>query len=142
MKTLSSYLILVLLVVSCGSSKTSQSFQEAEEKYKELATAQLGEDVSYIFNDAKTYVLCTSEVEGTVKQPRNMLSYMVIKISDNTSVLDNKTDGATVKWSSDTEIEVYITPGIMRDDQTNDDYTTIYNVESGKSRKKASTEQD
>lgn len=141
MKTLIGYLSLMLFIVSCGATKTSNSYQEADEKYKELATEKLGDGVSYVLNDSKRHVLCISEAKGTVKQPRNMLSYMVIKISDNTSVLENKVDGGTVRWSNDSEIEVYIIPGIMRHDQTSDDYTTIYNVESGKSRKKTAGEQ-
>ena len=141
MKVLSINIALILLLVSCGSSKKSNSTQTAENKYKELATEKLGEDVSFTMNDSKTFVLCINEVKGTVKQPRNMLSYMVIKLNDDTAVLENKVGGATVKWSSDTEIEVYLTPGIMGDDQTSADYTTIYNVESGESRKKASVEQ-
>jgi len=141
MKKISIFIVLIVFITSCGASKKSNSTKVADGKYKEIATKKLGEDVSFIMNDSKTYVLCISEVKGTVKQPRNMLSYMVIKLSDNSAVLDNKVDGGTVKWSNDTEIEVYITPGIMRDDQTSDDYTTIYNVESGESRKKASAEQ-
>ena len=141
MKTISTYIILILVLASCGASKKSNSTQTADNKYNELATEKLGEDVSFTMNNSKTYVLCISEVKGTVKQPRNMLSYMVIKLSDNTTVLEKKVDGGTVKWFNDMEIEVYLTPGIMRNDQTSDDYTTIYNVESRESRKKTSVEQ-
>lgn len=135
------FIALVTFIASCGASKFSNSTQTVDDKYKELASGKLGEDVSFTMNDAKTYVLCVSEIKGTVNQPRNMLSYMVIKISDNSAVLDNKVDGGTVEWFSETEIEVYLTPGIMRDDQTRDDFITLYNVESGESRKKKNTEQ-
>lgn len=142
MRTALIYITLIILLASCGTSKKgSNSTQANEDKYKAIATDKFGEDVTFATNDPKSFVLCTSEVKGTVHQPRNTLSYMMIRLVDNTIVLEDKLDGATVNWYSETEIEVYRTPGIMRDDQTRDDFITLYNVETGKSYPKKNTEQ-
>lgn len=141
MRKLSTYIVLVLLLASCGASKKGNSTQVNGNKYIELASEKLGDKVIYKMNESKTYVLCISEIKGTVHQPRNTLSYMVINIKDNDVALEDKIDGGTVKWSGDGEIEVFRTPGIMRDDQTRDDFITLYNIETGKSYPKKNREQ-
>ena len=142
MKKIAIYSFLVILVSSCGTSKVNNSTQEMATNYKDIASEKLGEDISYTMNKANSYALCKSEIIGTPKQPRNNLSYVVINLKDNSIVLEDKIDGGTVNWLNNSEIEVYIIPGIMRNDQTKDDYTTIYNIETGNSRKKSSIEQD
>lgn len=141
MKKISFLIVLIAFITSCGASKSSNSTQAAESTYQKLATEKLGEDLTFTMNKAETYVLCISDVKGDVHQPRNLLSYMVIKVKDNSIALEDKIDGGNVKWSNDFEIEVFRTPGIMRDDQTRDDFITMYNVESGKSYPKKNTEQ-
>ena len=126
-------------ITSCASSSTSTSSQ-GEGEYKEVATKALGDNVEYKLNDSKTFVLCVNEVSGTVKQPRNSLSYLVINLKDNSISLENKVDGGTVSWYKDNLLQVYLTPGTMRDDQTRDDFITLYNVETGKSFPKNKSE--
>lgn len=137
-------LIIVILGVfnaNCGSSIMSNSTQAKTATYKEIAVKKLGQGVAYSINDSKTYVLCVSDLKGTAQQPRNSLSYVVIKLKDNSILLEDKFEGGTVSWSGDAEIEVFRTPGIIREDQTRDDFITFYDVESGNSSKKRNTEQ-
>lgn len=119
-------------LASCGSSNSGNSTQGAQ-SYKTVAAKALGENVEFTMNDAKAFVLCVKEVKGTPEQPRNSLSYAVVKVADNAIVLENKVDGGTVSWYNEQMIQLYITPGIMRDDQTRDDFITLYNVKTGKS---------
>lgn len=135
------YIFLVLFITSCGASKVSNSAQESDANYKVIATEKLRGEITYTMNEVKSHVLCVSEIKGTPKQPRNTLSYLVIKIKDNSTALENKIEGGTVNWYDNTEIEVYRTPGIMRDDQSRDDFVTLYNVETGKSYPKKNVEQ-
>ncbi len=133
MKILSTSFVLLLLVVSCGASKSSNSNQEEKTAYKKIALTKLGDNITYVLNETKTYVLCIKETKGTVQQPRNSIKYLVVKISDNAVALESTVDGGTVKWYNLKMVQVYQTPGIMRDDQTKDDFITLYNVETGKS---------
>ncbi len=126
-------------LVSCGGTKPLVS-QPITGDYKSVATKKLGEDVNYVLNDSKTYVLCTYEVAGSSQQPRNSLNYLVIKIKDNSIVMENRVDGGTVSWYDDNEIEVYLTPGMVRKDQTADDFKTLYNVVTGESRSRINSE--
>ncbi len=133
-------LIIIALLASCSSSIKSSSSQGTSENYKSIATKKLGEDVDYFWNDSKTYVLCTHEINGTSQQVRNGVHYLVIKNSDNSIVLENKVQGSSVTWFDDDEIEIYVAPGMIRKDQTADDFKTLYNVETGKSRPKIGSE--
>ena len=135
------YTFLVLFIASCGTSKVGNSTQVEEGAYKEKATEMLGKDVAFSMNDSKSYVLCLNEIKGTPEQPRNTISFVVINMNDNSVALENKIEGGTVKWADNLMIEIFRTPGIMRDDQSRDDFITLYNVETGKSYPKKNVEQ-
>lgn len=135
------YTFLVLFIASCGASKVGNTAQVGESTYKEKATEILGKDLAFTKNDSKSYVLCVNEIKGTPKQPRNTISFVVINLNNNSVALENKIEGGTVKWSDNLEVEIYRTPGIMRDDQTREDFITLYNVETGKSYPKKNVEQ-
>jgi hypothetical protein len=126
-------IILVISSVSCAAPKISTSTQNSDEPFKELVANKLGEDVLYITNTANSYVLCINEKKGTAQQPRNMILYLVVKLDNNSIVLEDKIEGGNVSWASKNEIEVFRTPGIVRKDQSRADFITLYNVETGKS---------
>jgi len=133
MKKTSVYIIIALFITSCGASKNNSAAQNDKGNYKKLAVEKLGESITYSMNEAESYVLCMSEVKGTVKQPRNQISYVIIRVDNNRISLEDKIDGGTVRWYNEKMIEVFRTPGIMRGDQTRDDFITLYNVETGNS---------
>lgn len=132
MKNTIKYIVLMIALISCGSRSGSNSSSIAGD-YKSIATKKLGEDVEYFFNDEKTYVLCTYEVAGSSQQPRNSIYYLVINVNDNSIVLENRVEGGTVSWYNEKMIQEYVAPGIIRKDQTMDDFITLFNVETGKS---------
>jgi len=125
--------VLGAVVISCSSSKPSVNTIDTNETYKELVTNKLGEDVLYIANKTNAYMLCIKETEGSSLQPRNRVSYLVVEINTSGIVLEDKIEGGSVSWASKNEIEVFRTPGIVRKDQSRDDFITLYNVETGKS---------
>ena len=133
------YVVLVFFITSCNSHKVATS--NTEEAYKEVVKERLGEDVLYLLNKPKTYVLCIKEIKGTTLQPRNTVNYIVVKIDNNAVVLENKIEGGSVSWASKNEVEVFRIPGIVRKDQSRADFITLYNVETGKSYPKKKTEQ-
>ena len=136
-------LLAALTISGCTSIKVSSIATNGESSYKELASSKLGvSDPIYLLSESNTYVLCIKDVKGTVQQPRNLLSFVVIKMDDNKVVLEENVEGGTVDWFSDNSIQVFRTPGIMRDDQTRDDFITLYNVETGISSKKKNSAQE
>lgn len=127
------YITLGFLPIACGSSKKSASTLELKDSYKQIVENKLGENVLYINNKSNSHILCINETKGTTLQPRNTINYLVLKKSDNSVILNSSINGGTVSWYNQKMIQVYRTPGIMRDDQTSDNFITLYNVETGKS---------
>ena len=127
--------------MSCNSSKnvaSASATQDMKNTYLTVAQEKFGEDVEFAENQDSTYVLCVHDHKGTVKQPRNSVQYMIYNLADNKVVHEETVGSGYVKWYSDYQIEIFRTPGIMRDDQTRDDFITIYNVKTGESVSKRS----
>ncbi len=135
------YIALVILMTNCKTSKISANTPSSTESYKELVTGKLGNDVLYLTNKTNSHVLCIHETKGTSQQPRNKTSFLVVKIDTNSIVFEDYVENSTVGWASKYEVEVFKIPGMVRKDQSRDDFVTIYNVESGKSYPKKNTEQ-
>lgn len=124
--------ILFLFIVGCATVKTSTT-TDKRPAYEKVAEDLIGEDLTYTKNGPETYVLCVKEIPGTTEKPRNSISFVIINMSNNQMVMKQKFTGGTVGWYSDYEIEVFHMPGIIQEGQTNDDYTTIYNITKGTS---------
>lgn len=126
------FILILLFAAGCATVKTTTTSDQTPE-YQKVAFSLLGEDLTYTMNEPQSYVLCVKEMPGTSQQPRNSISFVVIDLSNNQMVIKQKLTGGTVGWYSDYEIEVFQTPGMVRHDQSKDDFTTIYNVTKGTS---------
>lgn len=135
------YSLVILLAVSCSSSKISVITPDTAQSYKEVVENKLGKEVLFIKNKPNTYVLCITETKVTVQQPRNKIRYVVVKIDNTSIVVEDSLENGSVNWSSKNELEIFRNPGIVRKDQSRNDFITLYNVESGKSYPKKNTEQ-
>ena len=124
--------LLLLVGAGCKSTKKAAVVEETT-AYMEPA-AKLGDNVKYSFNDGRSFVLAQS----TPDPNGNSLSFsfLVFDMKAEKVVLEQTVESGFVQWLSQEEIEVFFTPGIMRNDQSRDDFTTVYNVVTGKSMPK------
>lgn len=127
-------LMMVILLASAGCKPSEKQPARKNQVYITVAREKLGDNVTFRYNDDRAYVLAQSE------QPKssNDLSFrfIVFGIKQEKVVLEQDVESGFVKWLSNTEIEVFRTPGKMRNEQTRDDYTMVYNVMTGDSMPK------
>lgn len=122
-------LIGACAVQSSTSQKTNGFEQVAKKKY------QTGFEVKH--NSSKSYVLVLKETDGN---PYNHIDFFVFGVQENGVVYESSVDRGKVEWHSDMEIAILKIPGTIADGQSMEDYTTIYNLQSKKSRKKSEAE--
>ncbi len=113
-----------------GCSKTA-SVTTASERYKDVAINKYKEGYNFYPSVNNKYVLCTKEIAGTTMNPANHIDFFVYDIVEEIIVMEKSVDNGKVKWYSDFQIEVLSIPGNMAQGQTLDDYTKVYNLESG-----------
>lgn len=131
-----SYWMLMLsmcFLVSCNVTKKTQAISEST-AYMALAKETLGDKAKFDFNSDRSYVLCQSEPGS---RPNNTaFSFFVYSMKEEKAVMEQNVSSGFVKWLSALEIEVFTTPGFMRNDQSRDDFTQVYHVVTGKSTPK------
>jgi len=123
-------LMLAGFILLYGCSKTA-SITTTSERYKDVAINKFKDGYNFYPSGNKKYVLCTKEIEGTAINPANHIDFFVYDVEEEIIVLEKSVDNGKVKWFSDFQIEVLAIPGIMAQGQTLDDYTKVYNLESG-----------
>jgi hypothetical protein len=130
-------LLLILIMGSCAKKSTTSS-NSSMESYKKLAYKSLNvEPIQFIENSSGDYVLATyHKNESNVTNP-GALKYVIINISQDTVVKEGVLPQGKITWISDYEVEIFSPPGIPKDQtETLEDYTTVYNVKTGKSSNK------
>ena len=126
MEKLSLLMILAfaLILVNCKSTK---DVAESKVDYKTLAVEKLGSKVQYAANEDNSLVLCFK----ITKTPNNGgagVAYFVWGNESNTVVYEEKIPLGTVSWYSATQLAIYKTPGLIKSDESQDNYTNIYDV--------------
>ena len=134
MKTVFS--LIVILILSLGScSRNVQT--SGTEKYQQTATDKFGDgqfDCSE--NQDMTFALCKHQL-NTPGSTIQSWEYFVFDKKNEKVTVSETIDKGSVKWVSNSEIQVSKIPGTMTVDQTMDDYTWIVNVVTGERTKKS-----
>lgn len=131
-----SYWILVMgmfLLMGCSVTNKTKAVQEST-AYITVAKEKLGDEVKFAFNKDRSYVLCQTEPADNPDNPS--FRFLVFSMKDEKVVLEQNVRSGFVQWLSDMEIEVFTTPGFMRNDQSRDEFTQVYDVTTGKSTPK------
>lgn len=128
--------LVVTLFAACSAPKSAQNSAPDQSTFIEIAEEQLGASAQCLKNNSESMVLCISEEDSHSMQPRKTISFMVIKLDDSSVLYESSVDGGSVKWFDDQRLEIFNTPGYVRQDQSKDDFTTIYDVLSGVSKPK------
>ena len=124
--------LLLLVGAGCKSTKTAAVAEETK-AYMEPA-AKLGDNVKFSFNDGRTFVLAQSTPDPN--GDNLSFSFLVFDMKAEKVVMTQSVESGFVQWLSKDEIEVFNTPGIMPKEKTRDEFTTVYNVVTGKSMPK------
>lgn len=127
-----SYWMLMLsmcFLASCSVTKKTQAISEST-VYIALAKEKLGDKVKFDFNEDRSFVLCQSEIATTSNS--KSFSFFVFDMKNENVVIERNVNSGFVQWLSNLEIEVFTTPGFMRNDQSRDEFTQVYHVVSGK----------
>lgn len=131
-----SYWLLMLsacLLASCSVTKKTKAVSEST-AYITLAKEKIGDKVKYDFNEDRSYVLCQGEPAGG--PDNSSFGFFVFSMKEEKVVLEKTVSSGFVQWLSSREIEVFTTPGFMRNDQSRDEFTQVYDVITGKATAK------
>jgi len=122
-----------LLFSQCKNAKTAN---DSSSTYQKVALDFLGEGYTSEANATRSMMLC-SIVTQLPKHAGVGVKFLVYDQDNQTVVYKDSIDKGTVSWFSDTELALFYTPGMMRVQQTRDDYTFIYNLNTQERVKKS-----
>ncbi|MEQ9405176.1 MAG: hypothetical protein RIM99_16415 [Cyclobacteriaceae bacterium] len=112
------------LLIQCKNSK-----QSAPVEYQKIAEQRLGSDIQYSPNKDSSMILCYKQQKDESGGGYGV-SFFVYDNKSGKVIYDEVIDRGTVSWHSEDEIALLYTPGTMRNDQSRDDFTYIYNLVS------------
>lgn len=120
-KYISVLMLFCFVLVQCKGAK------DYSESTRKIALEKLGEDFECIPNEDSSYTLCMSSMKDESNSGMGATFFVV----DNTSgkiLFEESIDKGAVSWYSSSKLSLFYTPGIMRNDQSRDDFTFIYDL--------------
>jgi len=131
------FVLALLILPACVSSSKPPASVKATENYKTLATEKYGEGVDCTFNESKTHVLCLKreKVKLSPAMPQNPLRFFVYDLHNEKIIYEDSIEDGSVRWISNSELQISIIPGIISGDENPEDFTYIYDVKLQQRRK-------
>ncbi|MBX2963539.1 MAG: hypothetical protein KF687_13590 [Cyclobacteriaceae bacterium] len=118
-------LILFIVFNGCSSVK-KQNVEQMDNVVMELA----GENFSWEFSPSKNYILCVEQpLNESIKQA---VKFIVVDAHTNKIIYENSFLPGSVKWLTDTTLEVYSIPGTLEKNDDLSNYKKIINIEQQK----------
>lgn len=125
MKILNSLIIFGLVFfLACVNGKTQTS------NYQSISEEKLNGNIEHVFSPDSSYVLSYVETKGTPKQPQNNIKYIVQDLKSDQVVYEGSLDNGSVSFYNDHALKIVMIPGMMRENQTLDDFTYVYDLKT------------
>lgn len=99
-------IVLSFLILSCATSK------QAQDKYRSLAVEKFKENIDYVYNESKSFVLCVSAAKPTALKPQNSIRFFVYDINNDAIVMEESLTDGSARWINDRSIEVRYALGV------------------------------
>lgn len=125
--------LCLFALASCNVTKSTKAVAEST-AYRKVATEKFGDKVKFAFNENRNYVLCQGEPSSDPNDQR--FGFLVYDMKAEKVIMEKSVRSGYVQWLSVTEIEIFTTPGTMRNDQSRDEFTQVFNVITGNSMPK------
>lgn len=107
-------LILFLSIISFAcSSHPEKSSMKKLSGYKETAASQFGENTEFLFNSDSTFVVIINQAKRTNLDPAPVIKYIIFDLNQDKIVFKDSLAKASIKWKTNSLVEILITPGII-----------------------------
>lgn len=111
--------LILLTIFSCKAQQQKHSLQVISEKIGDNAIIDYNRDHSFALVQEKFSVVQDGEYTS---------SFLIIRMSDNKIIKEGKVVHGYIKWINDDIIEIFEMPGVIKDDQEEDDFKKRINI--------------
>ena len=115
----------IFSILNCSSAKQTETppqhnqiETQSTDKYQTIAEEKYHGGVNFLFNGAKTHVLCVKEEKETANPGFASTRFFVYDLKAERVIFEDAPGRATVKWISQSNIEVAVVPGIVKADES------------------------
>jgi len=127
------FVVLLLAFYACKPQQPAS--QDPSDNMKAQAREQLGAQASFHLNQTKSFLLCKSQTQKKSAMSPGQVHFLVFDQANEELLVDKTLEKGTVEWYSDQELLIKTIPGVIKTGETEEDYTYILHVVTGKQRK-------
>ncbi len=120
--------MFISIVFSC-SSHSAKLQKTAESQLIEAAQAQYQTNYKIVYNPSKTNALCMQPLTDRKRkrsQYEQVSSFFIFDLQKGKVLYSESLGRGTVKWRSDTQVEIRLIPGIIKGGENMNDKNRIY----------------
>ena len=125
--TFTAFLLFSMLsFFGCSPKNTGSSSVDAMAAAEKLAQEKIGGEFDCQTNESETYLLCKSRVDAV--NPQGAVIFFIYNLTDQQVVYEDKFPKGSVEWATDSRIKIQETPGLLKKDESLEDYAYMYDV--------------
>ena len=120
-------LFSILLFINCAGS--NNAFKDLEVVLRKHSLEKYGIAFSIIYNSDKSYSIVVKQEKSTAKNPNPILQFFVYEMGKDKIIFEDSVPAGRIKWKSNNQIEVTVTPEMVSTEDNVNLYGYIYNVD-------------
>ena len=113
--------LLLMFIFSCKTQQPKHSLL--------IISETVGDNAIVDFNDDRSFALVQEKFSIT-QDSEYTTNYLIIRMVDNKVVKKGKVVHGYIRWINGDAIEIYEMPGVIKDDQDEDDFKKIIYISS------------
>jgi len=129
--------LLLMLFIACGSSRKDIKEPDSRAlRYRSTAVEKYGPGVEFLFNEARTAVVCLKKSKPTLLLPQQQVAFFVFDLLSDSIMYEQNIPNGSVEWKDNFSILVNITPGNEKAEDVTPPtrYGYIYDIRIRKTR--------
>ncbi len=123
--------LFITFLLLAGCLVTQKTFSEQDINLKKLSVEKFDASFHIPYNNKKSFALVVKQEKSTAKNPNPVLRFFVYEMGKGKIILEESLAAGKIKWKTNNQIEVIITPEMISTEDNNKLYGYIYNVDLG-----------
>jgi hypothetical protein len=123
--------LFITFLLLAGCLVTQRTFSEQDVDLKKLSVEKFGASFHISYNNKKSFALVVKQEKSAAINPNPVLQFFIYEMEKDKIIFEESVPAGKIKWKTNNQIEVIVTPETISTEDNNKLYGYIYNVDLG-----------
>lgn len=121
--------LFITFLLLTGCFVTQKTFSEQDVNLKKLSVEKFGASFHILYNNKRSFALVLKQEKSSVQNPKPVLQFFIYEMKKDKIIFEESVPAGKIKWKTNNQIEVIVTPETISTEDNNKLYGYIYDVD-------------